>query len=49
MNEVRALMTEDAEKAALLNAFFVHTAGGCPEEPRSALLRKEQLYQCLEC
>ena len=35
MNEVRALMTEDAEKAALLNAFFVHTAGGCPEEPHT--------------
>ena len=51
MNEVGALVREATEKAELLNASFVsvHTAGGCPEEPRSALLRKAQLYQCLEC
>lgn len=51
MNEVGALVREATEKAELLNAAFVsvRTAGGCPEEPRSALLRKEQLYQCLEC
>ena len=51
MNEVGALVREATEKAELLHAAFVsvRTAGGCPEEPRSALLRKEQLYQCLEC
>ena len=35
MNEVVALVTEDAEKAELLNAFFVYTAGGSPEEPHT--------------
>lgn len=51
MNEVGALVTEDTEKAELLNAFTVSvcSAGGCPEEPRSALLRQKQLHQCLEC
>lgn len=35
MNEMGALVTEDAEKAELLNAFFVYTAGGSPEEPHT--------------
>ena len=49
MNEVIAQVTEDTEKVQLLNAFFVsvYTAGGCPEEPRSTLLRNEQLYHQL--
>ncbi|OPJ72161.1 CD226 antigen [Patagioenas fasciata monilis] len=35
LNEMGALVTEDTEKAELLNAFFVSTAGSCPEEPRT--------------
>jgi len=37
MNEVSALVTEDANTTELLNAFFVsvYIAGGCPEEPHT--------------